>query len=139
MKRISLLPVIGMVVICGVLATACMTTRNRVPARAFLLGERSVDFRGDHDVINVGTYGNSFSSLVFKVEKNDIEVFDVVVVFANGQRERLDTRLIFDAGTRSRRLDFEGRRRKISSIEFSFKTVGSWIDGRARVLVYGLR
>jgi hypothetical protein len=73
------------------------------------------------------------------VVKNDIEVFDVVVVFANGQREKFDTRLSFDAGTRSRKLDFGGIRRRISSIEFSFRTVGSWIDGRAQVLVFGIR
>ena len=140
MKRGSLLFVIGMgVMLCGLLATACITTRNRVPEGAFVLGECTVDFKGDHAAINVGTFENSFSSLVFKVVKNDIEVFDVVVVFANGQREKFDTRLSFDAGTRSRRLDFGGIRRRISSIEFSFRTVGSWIDGRAQVLVFGIR
>jgi hypothetical protein len=57
----------------------------------------------------------------------------------NGERERLDTRLIFDAGSRSRLLDLQGGQRRIRSIQFTYRTLGDWQDGRARIMVYGVR
>lgn len=109
------------------------------PRDAVLLGERAVDFRATRDVITVGRYDGSFRSLAFEVEKNNIEIFNIVVTYEDGQRERLDTRLVFDAGTRSRMIGLEGGRRRIRTIEFEFRTVGSWLEGRARVRVFGIR
>ena len=109
-----------------------------VPAGAVMLGERSVDFHGDHDVINVGAYDGWFKDIVFWVEKNDLEMFNLVVTYGDGEIEKFDTRLIFDPGTRSRVIHLQGKRH-ISNIAFTFKTVGSWLEGRARVVVYGIR
>ena len=67
------------------------------------------------------------------------EVFNLVVVFGNGEREKIDTRLVFREGSRSRLIDLPGGKRQIRTIQFSYKTVGRWYDGRARVVVYGVR
>jgi hypothetical protein len=117
---------------------SCMAVPG-VPADRVLLGERVVAFRGDHDVVPVGRYEGGFRSMVVVVEKNDIELFNVVVVYGNGEREKFDTRMVFREGSRSRDLRFAGGERKIRAIEFTYKTVGNWQDGRARVLVYGVR
>jgi len=109
-----------------------------VPLGAVLLGERRVDFHADHDVIQVGVYEGWFKDIVFWVEKNDLEMFNLVVTYANGEREKFDTRLIFDPGTRSRVIHLQGRRH-IKNIAFTFKTVGSWFEGRAHIVVYGIR
>ena len=63
----------------------------------------------------------------------------LVVTYGNGERERFDTRLNLGADSRSRYLPLEGQRRIIRTIAFTYKTVGSWLDGRATVVVYGLR
>ncbi len=110
-----------------------------VPSGNVFLGERAVDFRAEHDAIGVGSYEGWFKALSIEVEKNDIELFSMIVIYGDGQRERIDTRLVFDAGTRSRIISLQGGRRHIRSIEFSYKTVGSWLDGRARIRVYGIR
>jgi hypothetical protein len=73
------------------------------------------------------------------VENNDVELFNLVVVYGNGERERIDTRLIFREGSRSRVIDLEGGKRRIRNVQFTYKTVGSWRDGRARVVLYGMR
>ena len=121
----------------AIVLASCMSVA--LPADRVLLGERVVAFRGDHDVVPVGRYEGNFRSMVVVVEKNDIEIFNVVVVYGNGERERFGTRLVFHEGSRSRDLQFAGGQRKIRSIEFTYKTVGNWQDGRARVLVYGVR
>jgi hypothetical protein len=109
------------------------------PPKTVLLGERMVNFKGDHDVIGVGAYSGTFRSLSFQVEKNNVELFNLVIVYGNGEREKIDTRLIFREGTRSRIIDLHGGKRVIKSIQFTYRTVGNWAEGRARVAVYGIR
>jgi hypothetical protein len=104
-----------------------------------VLCERTVDFHADHDVIPVGDYKGWFKSVGFWVERNNIEIFNLEVTYGDGQKEKLETRLVFDAGTRSRLIHLDGIVRRIKSISFTFKTVGSWLEGRARVVVYGAR
>lgn len=122
--------------LCSLVLSSCMTA---VPKDSVLLGDRIVAFKADHDVIEVGAYEGFFRSLFFVVEKNDIQLYNLVVTDGNGERERFDTRLNFAADTRSRSLPFDGGKRRIKTIAFTYKTVGSWVDGRARVVVYGVR
>ena len=110
-----------------------------MPRDSVVLGERTVDFHGDHDVIPVGDYQGWFKDIGFWVEKNNIEVFNLEVTYGDGQRQRFETRLIFDQGTRSRLIHLEGEKRRIRSISFTFKTVGTWMEGRARVVVFGVK
>jgi hypothetical protein len=121
----------------AVFLASCMSVSP--PSQRVLLGERMVAFKADHDVVEVGRYEGTFRSLVVSVEKNDVELFNLVVVFGNGDREKFDTRLVFREGSRSRVLQFAGGQRRIRAIEFTYKTVGTWTDGRAHVLVYGVR
>jgi hypothetical protein len=109
------------------------------PKDSVLLGERSVDFKADHDTIAVGNYEGSFRSLFFRVEKNDVELFNLVIAYSNGEKQQLQTRLIFKEGSRSRQIDFSGGKRRIKTIQFTYKTVGNWQDGKARVVVYGVK
>ena len=121
----------------AVMLASCATVSP--PPRSVLLGERVVEFKADHDVVEVGRYEGTFHSLRIAVEKNDVELFNVVVVYGNGERERFDTRLVFEEGSRSRALPLAGGERRLREIEFTYKTVGRWANGRARVLVYGVR
>jgi hypothetical protein len=113
--------------------------RNAPPRDSVMLGEQEVDYRVDHDTINVGNHEGSFRALYFVVEKNDIELFNVVIDFGNGETQAIDTRLVFNEGSRSRLIDLNGQERRIRSIQFTYKTVGSWQEGKARVIVYGVK
>lgn len=114
-------------------------TERQAPRDSVLLGEREVDFKVDHDKIDVNRYEGSFRSLFFLVEMNDIEIFNLVVAFENGERQGIETRLVFNEGSRSRQIDLNGGERRIKSIQFTYRTVGTWQEGRARVVVYGVR
>jgi len=132
MRKLILLAVVA------VSMASCMTAPP-APKDNVLLGERVVNFKADHDTIAVGNYEGSFRSLFFKVEKNDVELFNLVIIYGNGDKQRLETRLIFKEGSRSRLIDFSGGKRRINTIQFTYKTVGNWEDGRARVVVYGVK
>ncbi|MGD0726549.1 MAG: hypothetical protein ABSB63_13405 [Spirochaetia bacterium] len=132
MRKLFLLAAVALSV------SACVTVLP-APKDNVLLGERVVNFKADHDTIAVGNYEGSFKSLFFKVEKNDIELFNLVILYGNGDKQKLETRLIFKEGSRSRLIDFSGGKRRIKTIQFTYKTVGSWQDGKARVVVYGVK
>ena len=112
---------------------------NRAPRDSVLLGQQDVDFKVDHDTINVRNHEGSFRALYFSVEENDIELFNLVVDFGNGEKQMINSRLIFREGSRSRLIDLNGRDRRIKSIQFTYKTVGTWRGGKARVVVYGVK
>lgn len=113
--------------------------RPAPPRDSVMLGEQEVDFKVDHDTIAVRDYQGSFGSLFFVVEKNDIELFNLVIDFGNGEKQSVNTRLVFNEGSRSRLIDLNGRDRRIKSIQFTYKTVGTWQEGKARVVVYGVK
>jgi len=98
------------------------------------LGERSVDPRGDRDRIQVGRHDGKFTKLTLVVEKNDLELLDLDVVFANGEHFNPKVRHYFREGGRSRVIDLPGNERAIKTIEMTYKAVGR---GRARVELWG--
>jgi len=104
-----------------------------------VLGEQEVNFKADHDVIQVGAYEGFFRSLYFVVEKKNVQIYDLVITYGNGERESFDSRLVFDsdspvplpragwaaAADRDNRLHVQDRRQLQ--------------DGRANVIIYGLK
>jgi hypothetical protein len=133
MKKILVLAVFALSL------TGCFSFQIGPPMGSVVLGERTVDFKADHDVINVGTDEGLFRALYFIVEQSDIELFNLLIVYRSGEREMFDTRLIFREGSRSRMVDLRGGKRVIESVQFTYRTVGERQEGKARVVVYGVR
>jgi hypothetical protein len=102
------------------------------------LGTRVVSFGGDHDAISGGGEGR-FSALMLEVEDGDLELFNFVVTFGNGERISPPTRLLFDAGNRTRVVDLPGRDRAITRIDFFYRSIRATPDGRATIHLYGRR
>ncbi len=100
------------------------------------LGAREVDFRRDHDAMQVeGT--RRFTRILLAVEGADIEIYNVSINFANGEHYDPDVRLRFEANSRSRFIDLPGTDRDIRNIEFSYRTLQRGNAGKAVVHVYG--
>jgi hypothetical protein len=100
------------------------------------LGTREVDFAKDTDVIIVGDSKGTFKALLVEVENADLEMKDITVTFGNGKQHEVDTRLEFNEGSRSRKVDFPGEARTVERIVFKYSTQGRK-DGKATVNVYG--
>ncbi len=110
-----------------------------VAARRVFLGSRLADFKLDHDEILVTSVRGEFSKLFFRVTRNDLEIFRLIVVFGNGQRDDIPVKLIFQEKERSRTIDLPGLRRFIRKIIFYYRTVGPLREGKADVRVWGIR
>ncbi len=110
------------------------------PARADdweLLGSREVNFRADHDVIAVTAREGWFKAIKIEVDDGNLEMWEIRVIFANGESFAPKTRLVFREDSRSRTIDLPGERRFISRVEFNYRSRGR--RGRAEVRLYGTR
>ena len=100
------------------------------------LGSRDVDFRGDHDRIEVGRSEGRFRQLQVRVKDAPIEMFDMVITFGDDQRFSPTTRFRFAQGTGTHIIDLPGDRRTIKRIDFRYRSI-SPRQGKGKVEVYG--
>lgn len=99
-----------------------------------LLGQRQVDFRNDHDQIEVGRSEGRFKQLQVRVKDAPIEVSNMVVTFANDQTFSPKIRHRFSEGSGTRVIDLPGDRRTIKRIDFNYRSI-SRREGRGTVEV----
>jgi len=84
------------------------------------LGERTVDGKRDRDVITVGAREGTYRRIMIVVERDPLEMFDVVVTFGDGTQFAPRTRAVFNPETRSHVIDLPGGRRVIRTVEFHY-------------------
>jgi hypothetical protein len=103
-----------------------------------LLGESKVDFIRDKDQVDVIS-SNRFTALRFKVEKRDIRLNDLHVVYQNGDKLSpvIDDVIVADQYSRDIELGPEGK--AIRSVDFKYRTTGNILKGRGSVLLFGKR
>lgn len=120
-----------------VLATASTARAQDWDSKGWVkLGERSVSGRYDHDSIPVGRYEGKFAKLTLYVERGEIELLDLEITFANGERFHPTLRHFFKAGARTRVIDLPGDDRVIKDINLRYKNIAG---GSAAVAVFGWR
>jgi hypothetical protein len=100
------------------------------------MGARQVDFRSDHDAIQVEGR-KRFNTILLAVEGADVEISNVSVNFANGEHFAPELRLVFEQNSRSRFIDLPGEARDIKNIEFRYRTLRGGGNDKAIVHVYG--
>ena len=100
------------------------------------LGSREVSFRAERDVISAAGEG-LFRRVMIVVDDADLELFNVRIVFANGEVFSPETRFYFKEESRTRVIDLPGAARAIRRIEFAYRSVRGGGDGRAEVHLYG--
>jgi hypothetical protein len=119
---------------------SCSNTRKSIPIEEGwdLLGEQKVNFVRDKDVITVYNT-NKYTAIRFKVEKKDIYIKDLKIVYQNGDKlsPTMDDKVAADQYSRVIELGPEGK--SVRSIDFKFRSTGNILKGRANVLIFGKR
>ena len=100
------------------------------------LGERWVHGGADRDAIQVGMKEGRYKRIKVVVEHSAVELFDITIVFGNGEVYSPPTRLLFGQGTTSREIDLPGESRHIRRIEFRYGNLPG--GGRAQIELWGL-
>lgn len=102
------------------------------------IGETSVDFKADHDVIKVWG-ADAFKSLRLKATDAPIHIESMQVVYENGDPENIPVRYDFKKGTESRNIDLQGNKRKIKEIDFVYNTVPNFKAEKAHLEIWGMK
>jgi hypothetical protein len=116
--------------------TTLKNTNNVKPAEWFFLGDKSVGFGVDHDVIRFGNWKDDVRQIKIKVTDGPLKMYNMKVYFDNGSIQDISLRSRFNQGSESRVIDLDGGLRHLSKIEFWYETKG-FARGRARVAVWG--
>lgn len=103
-----------------------------------LLGQKSVGFGVDRDVIEVGRAEGRFRSLKLIVRGADIFLVDLKVVYASGEADDLSVKRPIRAGTETEEFDLKGRARSIQRVEMVYRTRPGF-EGRATVEVWAVQ
>jgi hypothetical protein len=100
-----------------------------------MLGRQDVNFKNDHDRIDVGRKEGKFKQLEIRVEGAPVEINKMVVTFGNDETFSPELRHRFDEKSRSRVIDLPGDRRTIKRIDFNYRSVNRR-EGKATVAIY---
>jgi hypothetical protein len=125
----------GLTLVSLILLAACMAGAAQSPGWE-RLGQREVDFRNDHDQIDVGRKEGRFRQLEVRVKNAPIEIYDMVVTFGNDETFKPKLRHKFAEGSGSRIIDLPGERRTIKRIDFNYKSINRR-EGKGTVEVRG--
>jgi len=94
-----------------------------------------VDFKNDHDRIDVGRKEGRFKQLEIRVQGAPVEINKMVVTFGNNETFSPELRHRFDENSTSRVIDLPGDRRTIKKIDFNYRSINRR-EGKATVAVY---
>lgn len=133
-------PLLAFLVTSVMLFQSCGSSRRVVGIEEGwdLLGESKVNFVRDKDVVNIRSQ-NMYTAIRFTVEEKDVRLNGLKIHLNNGDilQPALDD--VIKAGEQSRVIDLAADGRMLSKIEFSYRSMGSVLQGRANVIVTGRR
>ncbi len=101
------------------------------------LGSRIVSFAAERDAIELSVKDGRFRAIQLLARDNDIYMFEVRVIYGNGQAETIPVRDEIQAGRRSKVLDLAGRARVIDRVELIYRSDRSG-RRRAKVELFGI-
>jgi hypothetical protein len=100
------------------------------------LGCQQVGFGADRDVVRVGRQEGRFSAIRLRVDRADVFLISLRVVYERGQADDYQVNTRMRAGTETQPLDLRGERRSIRQVELVYTSIPSF-KGTATVCVDG--
>jgi hypothetical protein len=101
------------------------------------LGDKTVNYGVDRDVIRFGDLGDAYRQIRFHVTDAPVRIFDVKIYFDNGDVQDVSLRSVIPQGGNSRAIDLVGGTRHLTKIEFWYKPAARGRFGQSRVAVWG--
>ena len=123
-----------------ILAISCSSTRRSISIEEGwdLLGEQKVNFVRDRDGIKVFS-NTAYTAIRFKVENREVRINELNVVYQNGDKLNPAIDDVVAADQYSKIIELTPEGKIIRSVDFSYRTTGNVLRGRANVLVFGKR
>jgi hypothetical protein len=126
---------IAVISFCSAFTNGSSITKNN-SAGWFFLGDKSVGFGVDHDVIHFGNWKDDVRQIKLKVTDGPLKMYNMKIHFDNGTVQNVELRNRFAQGSESRVIDMDGGLRHLDKIEFWYETKG-FARGKSRIAVWG--
>jgi len=120
--------------------TACSSSRKTIAVEEGwdLIAEDYVNFVKDKDVIQVVS-NTPYTDIKIQAEKKDIVIKNFKIVYLNGDKLSPAIGSVLKAGETSNAIHLSPAGKIVRSIEFKYRSTGSILKGRGRVLIFGKR
>ena len=113
--------------------------RQGAPGSWQILGTITANFKADHDTIAVVGPFDNFRKIKFKVTNSPVNIDRLIVVYENGEPDKIDVRQNIPQGGESRQIDLKGvGQRRIRRIDFWYNSKGL-LSGKANVTVFAMK
>lgn len=106
------------------------------PAGWQVIGETKADFVRETDIIRVYSV-DRFTDIRFRVDDRAIKISDMTIYFENGDKLTPNIGDVIQAGDYSRNINLADNGKKLSRVEFKYRTTGNILKGRAKVTLIG--
>jgi hypothetical protein len=93
-------------------------------------------FGADHDTVPVGRQEGRFSAIRLRVERADLLLISLRVVYERGPPDEYQVNNRIRAGTETQPLDLRGERRSIRQVDLVYSSIPSF-KGSSRVCIDG--
>jgi hypothetical protein len=103
-----------------------------------VIGSKTVDYKVDRDVFNLGPRAPKYTKLQFKVTGAKLNMHRCIVHYMNGSKQEIKLKGNFNPGDVSRVIDLKGDKRKVDRIVFVYDTKNR-SRRKAKVLLLGYR
>ena len=122
------------------ISSACSSSRKTIAIEEGwdLLGEKTINFVKDNDELFVSS-NNTYTDIKFQVEKKDIIIKDLKIVYQNGDKLSPAIPDLIKAGEMSKDIHLTDGGKSIRSIEIKYRSTGSILKGRGKILIFGKR
>lgn len=114
--------------------TVALTASAQTVGRWEKLGEKTVNFKTEKDVIRSGHKG-VFTRLKIRVDNAPVEFDRVFIEYGNGEKQEVSVRQKIRAGGETREINLKGNRRNIKKITFYYSTDKKRNDPRGKGVV----
>ncbi len=129
----------AIVLIVIIFSSSCASTKTIPLEEGWdLLGETKVNFIRDRDELKI-LNTTQYTAIRFRVENKDVHIKDVNIIYPNGDKLTPAIEEDIAAGQYSKQIDLAPEGKDIRSIQFSYRSTGNVLKGRATVYVFGKR
>ncbi|MBC7873650.1 MAG: hypothetical protein H7Y01_06630 [Ferruginibacter sp.] len=113
-----------------------LKTNNSNTAGWRFLGDKSVGFGVDHDVLHFGNWSDDVRRIKLRITDGPLKMYSMTIHFDNGSTQSVSLRFRFAQESESKIIELDGGLRHLDKIEFSYETKG-FARGKSRVAVWG--
>lgn len=132
----SVLAALMAVLILGLTACGPSTRTLAIEEGWELIGEQRADFVKDNDEIMVNST-NLFTDIRIKVEKKNIILHSLKIVFPNGDKMEPAMGKVLAADQYSNTIHISATGKQIRSIQAKYRSTGNILKGRGNILIFG--